>query len=259
MRRVPILLYHSVDDDPRADVRRWSVEVRRFRDHMALLRGDGWETFTITSLLSALRHGETLPERSVAITFADGFEDVLPAALPAMDGMTATVYATSGYLRGAEEPVAPPGRMLDARQLRELRDAGLEVGVHGHRHVALDAVSRSLARRDIRDSKARIEDALGAATPSFAYPYGYHDRSVQAFVREVGFRNAVGVKNVHSHDRDDLWGIARITIERDTTTAVLQQMLAEPDPPIAPDSDRLVTVGWRAVRRARTLLAGHSA
>ncbi len=61
--------------------------------------------------------------------------------------------------------------------------------------MALDAVSRATAARDISDSKHLVEDALGTPTTSFAYPYGYHDRHVQRLVREAGFGHAVGVKN----------------------------------------------------------------
>lgn len=255
MKRVPILLYHSIDDHARSDVARWSVTVDQFREHMDLLRDGGWTTYTVSDLTAALQTGQPLPDRSIAVTFDDGFENVLTDALPAMTGMTSTVYMTSGYLRDRSDPaVEAPGRMLASRQLSELATAGWEVGVHGHRHVALDAVRRATARREIVESKQLIEGELGATTRSFAYPYGYHDAVVQRCVREAGFVNAVGVKNAHTHDSDDLWGIARITIERGTTTALLAQALMRPDPPIAPPSDRLVTFGWRAARRIRTAL-----
>jgi peptidoglycan/xylan/chitin deacetylase (PgdA/CDA1 family) len=256
MNPVPVLLYHSVDDDPRPEVARWSVTPRQFRDHMHLLRDQGWSTLTMTALVRRLEAGEPLPPRTLAVTFDDGFEDVLTAALPAMPGMVGTAYVTSGYLRDLPDPeVAAPGRMLATTQLSELPEAGWEVGVHGHRHVALDAVRRATARRDITDSKHLVEDALGEATRSFAYPYGYHDRVVKQMVRDAGFDNAAAVKNVHSHTSDDRWALARITIERSTRWQDLADRLLAADPPVAPDRDRLTTVGWRAARRIRAALA----
>ena len=257
MRSLPVLLYHSVDDDPRADVARWSVTVQQFAEHMKVIREGGWTTVTMSELFRLFDTGAELPERLMAITFDDGFEDVLTRAVPAMDGMVGTAYMTTGYFSDLDEAeVEPPGRMLATRQLGTVRSAGWEVGVHGHRHVALDAVGRLAAARDITDSKHRVEDALGAEATSFAYPYGYHDRHVQRLVQEAGFAHAVAVKNLHTHALDDRWGIARITIERGMTAEWLDRRLHESSPRTAPRRERLVTTGWRAARRARTVLGG---
>jgi peptidoglycan/xylan/chitin deacetylase (PgdA/CDA1 family) len=257
MTPLPILLYHSVDDEPRADFARWSVSVKQFEEHMAVVRRGGWTTVTMSTLVRLLGAGEELPERLIAVTFDDGFEDVLTRAVPVMDEMVGTAYVTSGYLRDIPDPqLDRPGRMLASSQLAAIADAGWEVGVHGHRHVALDAVGRLTAARDITESKHRVEDALGAPTTSFAYPYGYHDKYVQSLVRDAGFAHAVAVKNLYSHALDDPWGIARITIERGMDADWLDRRLHETSPRTAPPRERLITTGWRAARRVRTALQG---
>ena len=257
MMPLPILLYHSVDDDPAREVARWSVTRRQFDEHMAVLRHGGWNTITLSDLAWLKDSGGVWPDHCVAVTFDDGFEDALTRALPAMDGMVGTVYVTSGWMRDERAGTGgAPGRMLSRPQLAEIASAGWEVGAHGHRHVALDAVSRRLAAQEIRDSKHLVEDALGAQVQSFAYPYGYHDGAVQHLVEEVGFDHAVGVKNTHSHVQDDRWGMARITVERGMTAQWLEQTLSGPAPRTAPPSERLRTTGWRQVRRARMALTG---
>ena len=259
MRPLPILLYHSVDDEPAAEVAQWSVTPGQFAEHMSVLRDGGWTTFTVSELVRLMDTGATWPERTVVVTFDDGFEDVLTRAMPAMDGMVGTVYVTSGWLRDPHRDHTPaPGRMLSPLQLPEIASAGWEVGAHGHRHLALDAVPRSVAANDVADSKHLVEDALGDVARSFAYPYGYHDRAVQRLVQEGGFAHAVGVKNVHSHAHDDRWGFARITVERGMTTTWLEHTLAGSAPRTAPGRERLRTTGWRQVRRARTALTGAS-
>ena len=257
MNAVPVLLYHSIDDEPRSDVARWSVTPRQFREHMRLLRDEGWNTLTVSTLVERMAVGTRLPDRSIAVTFDDGFENTLTEGVPAMGDMSATAYVTTGYLRDVSDAaVEAPGRMLTTAQLRELVDAGWEVGVHGHRHVALDAVRRQVAWNDVNDSKHLTDDALGTETTSFAYPYGYHDRVVQGYVRKAGFGNAAGVKNVHSHAGDDRWAIARITVERSMSCMELRQRLSASEPRVAPARDRLSTVGWRAARRLRSTFAG---
>lgn len=257
MSAIPVLLYHSVDDEPRAEFARWSVSVRQFEEHMAVVRDGGWTTVTMAELIHLLATAPDVPERLLAVTFDDGFEDVLTRAVPAMDGMVGTAYVTSGFLRDLPAPeLEPPGRMLASSQLADVAAAGWEVGVHGHRHVALDAVSRLAAARDVTESKHRVEDALGASTTGFAYPYGYHDKYVQRLVRDAGFAYAAAVKNLYSHSHDDPWGIARITIERGMSADWLDRRLHETSPRTAPSRERLLTTGWRAARRVRTALQG---
>lgn len=255
MRAVPIVVYGSVDDEPRPDIRPSSIGRGQFREHIRFLRADGWRTFTVSRLLSELRHGDDLPDRCIAVTFDDGFENVLTAALPEMDGMTATVYPTSGFLRDVGgSHASPPGRMLDARQLCLLRDAGFEVGVHSHLHIALDEMRRQSAEADVVTSKNVVEQAVGAEVSSFAYPYGYYDYSVQRIVARNGFTNAVAVKAAWTHQRDDRWAIARIKIPWSMTVQALETLLSTPRPVVVPERDSLVTVGSRTARRARRML-----
>jgi peptidoglycan/xylan/chitin deacetylase (PgdA/CDA1 family) len=256
MSALPILLYHSIDDEPQSDVARWSVTPQEFAEHMSVLWHGGWRTVPLGELAWLARTGAPWPDRCVAVTFDDGFEDVLTRAMPVMDDMVATVYMTSGWLRDRASGSQAPGRMLAAAQLGEIASAGWEVGVHGHSHVALDAVPKAVAAREITDSKHIVEDVLGAQASGFAYPYGYHDRGVQRLVEDAGFDHAVAVKNTHSHVRDDQWGLARITVERGMSARWLERTLAQPAPRTAPRNERLRTIGWRQVRRARTALDG---
>ena len=119
MKPLPILLYHSVDDDPAREVARWSVTRRQFDEHMAVLRHGGWNTITLSDLAWLKDSGGVWPDHCVAVTFDDGFEDALTRALPAMDGMVGTVYVTSGWMRDERAGTGgAPGRMLSSRSGR---------------------------------------------------------------------------------------------------------------------------------------------
>ena len=48
-------------------------------------------------------------------------------------------------------------------------------------------------------------------------PHVPHDRQVRQTVVDAGFDSAAAVKNAFSHDRDDPFAIARITVTADTT------------------------------------------
>jgi peptidoglycan/xylan/chitin deacetylase (PgdA/CDA1 family)/glycosyltransferase involved in cell wall biosynthesis len=254
---VPILTYHSVDDDPPEAIRRWSVTPETFRRHLTALRELGFEGLTVTELLSCYRRERTLPARPVVLTFDDGYEDFLLQALPALTatGFPATLYASTGLLRDERSTASRPGRMLDWSQLAEVAAAGVEIGAHGHTHRELDILSQSEARWEVVHSRDRLRDVLGQPVRTFAYPYGYSTRSVRAAVRAAGYEAACGVKNAYSHADDDPWALSRILVERDLDVPALTRLVSERARPVGWRGDRPQTVAWRTYRRARALRA----
>jgi len=93
-RPIPILLYHSIADDPDPWIRRFAVTPRAFAAHLDLIAARGATTLTVSAYVDALARGPSaLPEAPVLITFDDGFADFRDAALPALlaRGMAATL------------------------------------------------------------------------------------------------------------------------------------------------------------------------
>ena len=78
--------------------------------------------------------------------------------------------------------------------VREMNEHGIRFGAHTLDHPILSRVSEDEARRQIRDSKARIESELGATITAFAYPNGRaldFDTGTKRILNEEGFRSAV--------------------------------------------------------------------
>ena len=97
-RGLRILLYHRVadDGDPLA------LPPRRFREQMDHLAAEGYRARRPrSSALEALERGAS-SERTIALTFDDGFADVAEQALPALErhGFRATVFVTTGVTDG---------------------------------------------------------------------------------------------------------------------------------------------------------------
>ncbi|MEV1288768.1 polysaccharide deacetylase family protein [Micromonospora sp. NPDC049679] len=251
---VPVLCYHSVGDERRDGTLRWSVSPGDFDEQMTLIRERGRTPMTVSGYARVLRGLAPLPPRPVLITFDDGFPDLAETALPVLrrNGLTATAYVIA-----ARVGVAPPAGgdpSLDWDQLRELLGYGVEVGSHSRSHRALDCLRRAELHQEVAGSRQVLEDRLGTAVPSFAYPYGYHSSAVRTAVRAAGYSSACGVKNALSHPDDDMFAIARVLIERDTGTAGIAALLDGAGWPLAWRGEQLRTRGWRAYRRARHLV-----
>jgi hypothetical protein len=104
-------------------------------------------------------------------------------------------------------------------------------------------------------SRQELEDGLGRAVRSFAYPHGYHDGTVRRFVEEAGYSSACGVKHVHSSLRDDRYSLGRVIVRRDDDAARLLYLLRPGDLPAAPRREQLQTKGWRLARRVAAAAA----
>lgn len=100
--------------------------------------------------------------------------------------------------------VRPPGDlMMRSQQVRELRQAGMQIGAHTRTHPILAKLGADAARAEIAESRAFLQDLLGERVGLFAYPNGkpgtdYIAESVD-IVRELGFDAAVSTT----------WGAAR--------------------------------------------------
>jgi len=92
-----VLLYHRVAEP---DVDPWdlSVSPQNFSEQMEVLKSMG-NCMTFTDFAESLS-GATPAQRSIAVTFDDGYRDNLTAALPILEssGVPATVFVTSGMV-----------------------------------------------------------------------------------------------------------------------------------------------------------------
>jgi peptidoglycan/xylan/chitin deacetylase (PgdA/CDA1 family) len=176
LNSLAVLTYHSLDTSGSVV----SVAPQTFADQMAVLAETG---FRGVSLREALSHREAhgaWPERSVALTFDDGYANFYEEAAPALaqHDFTATVFVISGYVGKRNDWEPPPAglglrEMLTWPQIIELSSAGIEIGAHTRAHRDLRRLSTSEAQGEIGGSRAEIEDRLGRAVESFAYPFGH--------------------------------------------------------------------------------------
>jgi peptidoglycan/xylan/chitin deacetylase (PgdA/CDA1 family) len=181
MAALPILTFHSVDD--RTDV--LSFPPRLFEWGLARLHEAGYRTVPLTLAVDKLCAGGALPERSLVITFDDGYRSVHEHALPALHrfGMCATLFLIAGSHEG-RQPARLGRAMLSWSEVRELQHAGLTIGAHTVTHPDLRRLPLAQAAEEMRESKTRIEQALGVAVTSFAYPNGYHDAPIRRLARD---------------------------------------------------------------------------
>lgn len=208
-----ILTYHRIGhfERPTAD-RGVYCNLSFFRRQMRFLARFGYRVLPLAEAREGLLGRRPLPRRAVVLTFDDGYRDFYEHALPVLEehGFPATVFAITGALgRRATWLADTRPELLDGAALRELEARGVEVGSHTHTHPRLSRLPAAEVARELRRSKALLENLLGHEVPSFCYPYGDLDRRVREEVAAAGYRLACATWRGAARPGADLLALPR--------------------------------------------------
>lgn len=109
----------------------------------------------------------------------------------------------------------PGGLMMNARQVKALHLAGMEIGAHTVTHPILARISLDGAREEMAASRAHLERMTGAPVRLFAYPNGYPGRDYRsehaALAKELGFEAAVTAARGAARPGGDFYQVPRFT------------------------------------------------
>ncbi len=158
-------------------------------------------------------------ERVFAVTFDDAYASVVSLAFPVLSrlGVPATVFVPTradndglreweGIRRWSQTEWRSELTGASWPQLRELVEAGWEIGSHSRTHPDLTSITPEQLRDELEGSRADCEAELGAPCTSIAYPYGLVDRRVVDAAQKAGYLAgaALAVEGVHGRSRQAL-------------------------------------------------------
>lgn len=181
--RAPVLCYHSVSKGDDRDVEPLDPDL--FEEHLKFLK-EHYNVLRLSDLGSALAEGKSLPEKSVILTFDDGYQDNFVTVFPLLKKyeMPATIFLVSGFidnrirLKGAEQwsPVT-------WEQVREMNDSGLvDFGGHTDTHAVLTELDDINVVQEIGKSLDIIGARLDKKITLFAYPFGQGEHIPRAAI-----------------------------------------------------------------------------
>ncbi len=189
------------------------------REQFSWIADGGWRVVSISDLCGWMLSGQSFPPRALSLTFDDGYLSQFECAAPLLKEFDFPgaffVLASRGEGRSyweGEATTLPSLPLMGLSQVRELVEAGFEVGSHGLTHRQLTRLSPSARRSEVFDGKSRLEDELGRKIDYFAYPYGDLDAEVISLVRDAGFRAAVSTIRGSVSTSDDVFCLKRMTV-----------------------------------------------
>ncbi len=190
---VPWLMYHKLGPRP-SGVRLKGLYVGRalFERQLSQLRQAGFTT----PGCDAPPPGDGNAERRLALTFDDGFVNVLEHGLEplARQGFRAVEYLVADRIGGWNEWEVAEGEarqpLMNETQVREWLAAGHGIGSHTLTHPFLTRLGSKRAREEIVASKKKLEDRFGLPVWHFCYPYGDWNPAVRDLVIAAGYETA---------------------------------------------------------------------
>lgn len=176
-------------------------------------------------LFAHLRAAPSAAFLQPALTFDDGHRSDHDIALPllAKHGLHAHFFITAGWTKA--QAGTRPGYM-EASQLRALAAAGHTVGAHGWSHTLLTHCSPAELHHELTDSRAALEDALGAPVTTMSLPGGRAGSRVLEACRAAGYTQ-VFTSVPRAENLEALpWLVGRLNVRGGATAAWFERVLA---------------------------------
>jgi peptidoglycan/xylan/chitin deacetylase (PgdA/CDA1 family)/GT2 family glycosyltransferase len=188
-RSLPVLLYHNVAHPVRSVFPELTIAPEVFAAQMIWLKENGYTTITPSDWGDWRSAAVGLPERPVLITFDDAYQSLVKHAFPVLEslGFQATVFVPTGHIGGRNEWDRAAGAealtLMNADQIREWAQKGINFGGHSRSHIDLASHALDVVRGEVEGCADDLVELLGVEPSSFAYPWGVHTKKIASEVR----------------------------------------------------------------------------
>lgn len=189
-RGIPVLYYHSVNDVVDNEV---TISPSLLKKELKYIKAQGYTTLSIKEVENYILNNQPIPEKSILITFDDGYMDNYYNAYPILKelNMKATIFCITSELDGSY--------YLSEDAIKEMSKNNIDIESHTVNHLHLNTLTYDEQLRELTESKAKLENITGNKITSIAFPFGdYNEDSIKAaknsgysiaFTTNKGFAN----------------------------------------------------------------------
>lgn len=165
MTKLLTIYYHEVVENGQGFSYQ-KIEKEKFESQMKYLYDQGYHTLLFSEL------DKPLPDKSIIVSFDDGFRSVYENAVPIMKkyGIRGNVYLPTHYI-GRDE------HFMTWEMVKELSDNKVcEMQAHTHNHIDIRRLNHLELTKEIQKSDQLFQNKLGIRPKAFCMPFGVYDR-----------------------------------------------------------------------------------
>jgi len=223
-KEIPVLLYHHLlkEEENNFEPNGAIISVENFQKQMDFLYNNGYCTITLKQLEDYLLGKTNLPEKSVLITFDDGYKSNYIYAYPIMKkySFRGTIFLITGRDYSKSEPVFDPNKFqfLSQDEIDSSRDV-FEYASHTHNMHKTDEEKGAYltwkSEEEIINDLTQSKNLLN--TEYLAYPYGEYTTDTLRILEKLGFKMAFTIKSGSVKPGDNMLELNRNIIYPNTT------------------------------------------
>jgi peptidoglycan/xylan/chitin deacetylase (PgdA/CDA1 family) len=200
-----ILYYHAVPDKDRAGFASQMDDVLRYAKP---IHADN---------IHSLEPGN----RYVAVTFEDGYQNVVDNAVPelAKRQIPCTIFIVTDALGRVPNWIgySPSlgGPIVSEENLKSLPSDLVKIGSHTLTHPILPRLTEAAARKEIVASRARLQDIVKQEVDLLSFPYGAFNENLVQMSRQSGYRRVFTTLPYRAFRVPDEYIVGRVKADPD--------------------------------------------
>lgn len=227
---VPIIMYHSVLDNP-SRRSKYVITPQELKRDLDYLIQKGYTTINTADLVSFCEKGTPLPEKSIIITFDDGYYNNYSYVFPVLkETKQKAVLSVVGTYADA---FSREGEILNNnyshatwKQIKEMSDTGfVEIQNHSYdmHNIAVrkgnlrnrgedEVIYREGLIKDTQRNSELIKNATGNSPLAYTYPFGAVSAESKKIIEDLGFKATYGCEegiNVITRNKECLFDLKR--------------------------------------------------
>lgn len=220
---VPVLMYHSVAN-VKNNTNPIIIPPAKLDEEMKYLKDNGYYTITMANLYAYFTNNTPIPQKSVVLTFDDGYNNNYTTMLPILKkyGFRATIFVITAFINKR------PG-YLTSIQLKKLQAYGMDIESHTVNHLPLAELPKAQQLKELIDSKAFLEKLLDKKINYIAYPDGSYNKDTIECAKAAGYTMAFTTDGRWSMKKNGLLTLDRDYISSKYDMSIFKDRITNPN------------------------------
>ena len=180
-----IIMYHRFGETNYPST---NITLEQFEKHITELSKKKYNVRHVKDIITAIKRGMDLPDRTVGITIDDGYRSIFTQAWPRLKkaNLPFTVFI-------ATDPIdRNSSNYMTWDQIRILKKNGVEIRAHTSSHNHMTSTNNEDNHWELFNSNSRMAAEIDYVPNLFAYPFGEASTNNQKQVIEAGYKMAFG-------------------------------------------------------------------
>lgn len=225
---IPVIMYHDLVQVKEGD-NSSVLELEKFQEQMGYLKKNGWQTIDTEQLMLWLQNKIALPEKSVVITFDDGYASAADLAYPVLKAhqFKAVSFLIAGRI--GRHGYLTPGQIQTVSDVFSFQNHTFDM--HSFNSMNGMAMLEYVPRIKITEDLLRANETISVLLPeqppaaALAYPYGLRNAETLRAAKAAGMKIAFTITEGNVFQGDSVYQLNRQRIHSGMSLADFEKKL----------------------------------